>query len=641
MVEKLDGKSINALSEKKQKLAAIVPEAFSDGKVDCEKLKRALGEEVASGSERYRMEWAGKSGCFAELERQTTKTLNPDRKSSVDFDTTQNVFIEGENLEVLKVLQKSYYGQVKMIYIDPPYNTGNDFVYRDKFAESEEEYLEEAGDLDEQGNLARDFRKNSKEGGRYHSNWLTMMYPRLYLARNLLRDDGVIFVSIDDNEVHNLRLIMNEIFGEENFICEIVREVIRGGSQSKHIRQVHDYVLVYARDKESARFSGIAHDGFTLDEEDEKGKFIRGRELNKWGAGSRRADSPSMWFPILGPNGEEVYPYRNDGSEGRWRLGKKKITKLVEDGDVIFEKRENGTYVAYEKIRDDSPRYKQFTTLFLQKYTNAKGTETLKKTFSIERSHFDYVKPIELVKDLALMADVRDGEYVLDFFAGSGTTACAVMDLNNEDGRNRKWICVQLPEVTGKDSEAYKAGHKTIAELARARICKTGEHIEESVASSMSQRQLTINAGLANEDELETREVPDVGFKAFKLEPSNFKLWRMQEIDSAEELQKKLEDAIETKKNGAEKESVLFEIMLKAGIPLVTNREDKGAYYKLQDGEYIISLAEKLTKEIIASVLSEKPKVFIALDSSFDGDDTLKKNTELQMKDAQVEFKVV
>lgn len=612
-------------NENLQKLRAMFPQFVKDGAVDFDALQEFFDKEgIEMRPEKYGLSWAGKSDAFKAIRIPATGTLLPQERESKNWDTTENLFIEGDNLEALKLLQKrcSNPGKIKMIYIDPPYNTGKDFIYKDNFTENVSDYYERTGQSKDGVKLV----SNPESNGRYHSDWLTMMYPRLFLARNLLRDDGVIFISIDDNEVANLRLIMDEIFGEENLICEIVREVIRGGSQSKHIRQVHDYILVYARHKESARFSGIAHDGFTLDEEDERGKFIRGRELNKWGAGSRRVDSPGMWFPILGPKGEEVYPYRNDGSEGRWRLGKKKITKLVEDGDVIFEKRENGTYVAYEKIRDDSPRYRQFTTLFLQKYTNAKGTETLKKTFSIERSYFDYVKPLELIKDLALMADVTDGEYILDFFAGSGTAACAVMDLNDEDGRNRKWICVQLPEATAENSEAYKAGYKTIAKLARARICKMGERIEESIASDMSQRQLTINAGLADKDELETREVPDVGFKSFELAKSNYRQWNvLTEKDNVEKLKAQMKLFVDKPLiDGYDERAVVYEVLLKEGFDLNSKatKEKNGTLelWRVADKERTITVTfgKKITREQVESLKLTPADIFVCFDSALD-----------------------
>ncbi len=331
-------------------------------------------------------------------------------------DSDDNILIEGDNYHALTCLNYTHKGKIDVIYIDPPYNTGkaNEWKYNDKYVDENDGYR--------------------------HSKWLNFMEKRLRLSNNLLKDSGVIFISIDNHESSQLKLLCDKIFKENNFVAQITREAIKGGSQSRHIRESHDYVLIYAKDKDRLEFSGHEQDGVVLNLEDENGKYAKGRELNKWGAGSRREDSPSMWYPIKGPNNEDVYPIRNDGSEGRWRLGKKKMFKKVADGDVIFEKRENGTYIAYEKLRDDSKRIKQFTTLFKDKYINAKGGEVLKKIFGTSMSVFDYAKPVELIFDLLIMSDSDANAIVLDFFAGSGTTGQAVLELNKEDGGNRKFI---------------------------------------------------------------------------------------------------------------------------------------------------------------------------------------------------------
>jgi adenine-specific DNA-methyltransferase len=329
--------------------------------------------------------------------------------------TDDNILIEGDNIHALNVLNYTHKEKIDVIYIDPPYNTGNkDWKYNDSFVD--------------------------KNNGFRHSKWLNMMQKRLEVSRNLLKDSGVIFISIDDNEIANLRLLMNKIYDESNFIAQITREAIKGGSKSANIREVHDYVLIYAKDKNNVSFSGYIKEGIKLDLLDDKGEYAKGRELNKWGAGSRREDAPSMWFPISGPNGEEVYPIRNDGSEGRWRLGKRNMIKKVSNNDVLFEKREDGTFIVYEKIRDNPDKIKQFTTLFRDNYLNAQGTKLLKKIFGTTRAVFDYAKPIELIYDLLIMANCDDDALILDFFAGSGTTGHAVMKLNNDDGGNRKFI---------------------------------------------------------------------------------------------------------------------------------------------------------------------------------------------------------
>lgn len=320
--------------------------------------------------------------------------------------------------------------------------------------------------------------KNTYSNGSFHSDWCSMMYARLIVSRSLLASNGVIFISIDDNEYKNLENLCNEVFGESNKIASITREAIKGGSKSKNIREVSDYVLCYAKEFEKIEFGGIEGEGIDLNLEDEYGKYAKGRELNKWGAGSRREDSPSMYYPIPGPDGEDVYPIRNDGSEGRWRLGKEKMTALLKAHNAIFERRDNGTYIVYEKIRNNAPKIKQFTTLFKDDYINAKGTEEIKNLFGVERAIFDFSKPTSLIKDLILLADARES-IILDFFSGSATTAHAVMKLNTEDEGNRKFIMVQLPEETANDSEAYKAGYKNICEIGKERIRRAGKKIKE------------------------------------------------------------------------------------------------------------------------------------------------------------------
>lgn len=353
---------------------------------------------------------------------------NSKKRIKTDPKKSNNIIIEGDNYHSLSVLNYTHKGRVDVIYIDPPYNTGkaDEWKYNDRYVDENDGYR--------------------------HSKWLNMMEKRLRLAKNLLKNNGVIFISIDDHEIAQLKMLCDNIFFEKNFIGQITREAIKGGSRSEHIRECHDFVLIYAKNREEVSFTGVEQDGFELELEDKRGKYTKGRELNKWGAGSRREDSPSMWFPIKGPDGKDVYPIRNDGSEGRWRWGKKKMQKAVEDQDLIFEKRTNGTYIVYEKIRDDSSRIKQFTTLFKDEYINAKGSETLKEIFGTSMSIFDYAKPVELIRDLILLSNMPKNGIVLDFFAGSGTTAHAVLELNKLDGGDRRFILCTNNEV-GKKAE--------------------------------------------------------------------------------------------------------------------------------------------------------------------------------------------
>ena len=571
--------SLDIVSHNISKLKELFPEVLTEGKIDFKVLQDILGNEIEEEEEFYRFTWAGKSQSRREAHKPSTGTLRPCKEESVDWDTTQNLYIEGDNLEVLKLLQKSYSNKVKMIYIDPPYNTGKDFVYKDNYKDNLKNYQQITGQVDDEGNK---MSTNTESDGRYHSNWLNMMYPRLRLARNLLKDDGVIFMSIDDNEVDNLKRLGNEIFGEENFICDIIRESIRGGSQSKNIRITHDYVVCFSKNINNLSFTGYEIDGVELTSEDEKGKYLKGRELNKWGAGSRREDSPSMFFPVPGPNGEDVFPIKNDGSEGRWRLGKEKMLKKVNDGDVIFEKRIDNTFIVYEKIRDDSNKVKQFTSLFVKEYLNSKGTETIKNLFKVERSYFDYVKPIELMYDLLLMSSVDDDDIVLDFFSGSSSTAHSVLKYKVDFEKKVNYIMVQLPENCPDNSEAKKSGFLTIPEIAKERIRKVGNKIKE-------------------ENPMLSGNI-DLGFKVFKLDSSNIKGWDGQ----PDNLEKSLFESQENINSDRTEEDVLFEILLKYGLDLTLPIEEKviegKKVFNVGFGALFICLGNDLTSKVAEGI---------------------------------------
>lgn len=390
------------------------------------------------------LNWIGKEAVVNHDKEVPFRLLKKVKTYSVG-DNSQNLIIKGDNLEGLKALMPYYIGKVKCIYIDPPYNTGNEnWVYNDKVNSPKIKKW-----------LGKVVRGEAQDLCR-HDKWLCMMYPRLKLLKDLLSDDGVIFVSIDDNEQEHLKILLGEIFGQNNFITQITREAIKGGSQSKFIRNTHDYIFAYAKNIDLVKFTGYEQEGFTLDLKDEKGPYAVGRELNKWGAGSRREDAPGMWYPIQGPKGEKVYPIRNDGSEGRWRLGKKNMLKKVKEGEIIFKKRDNGTYIVYEKIRDDSPRVKQFISIFKDNYINAKGSERLKKLFQTGRAIFDYSKPVELILDLMIMANLEKEDIILDSFAGSGTTGDAVLQLNKEDNGNRKFILIEMEDDIAKKVTAER-----------------------------------------------------------------------------------------------------------------------------------------------------------------------------------------
>ena len=631
----MDGYSQTPQKERLETLRLLMPEVFDEGHIDWEKLKAALGENVNFANERYVLNWAGKSEAFRVMQQPSTATLVPCREESVDFDNTQNVFIEGENMEVLKVLQRSYFRKVKMIYIDPPYNTGSDsFIYPDKFSESKEEYLRRVGDKNEEGYMTRDgmFRKNAKENGQYHSNWLNMMMPRLYLAKSLLREDGVIFISIDDNEVYNLRLLMNEIFVDDNFVAEFFWHAKKGGgSDSSKIVTDQEYVLCYLKsDNPAGALQKVELVGETLDKQDEKGSYRRGRELNKWGSNSRREDRPTMYFPIKGPNGKEVYPIRNDGSEGCWRWGRKAMKAIVEAGDVEFVERQDGTYIAYEKIRNTDARFKPYRT-FINCGTTADGSKLIKSIFGAK--YFDFPKPLDLITILANIG-LGENDILLDFFSGSGTTAHAVMELN-KDGGNRKYICVQLPELCDEKSEAYKAGYKTIAEISKERIRRAGAKIRKEVEMEQAKQKEQLSF-----DEEQTVTMPDLGVKVFKLSDSNFKQWRDIKGSDKEEWQQQILDFLDPVTENATIDNMVYELLLKSGKDLNSVIEQKEGYYLINGNELILML-ESATQDVVNSVLAEHPDKVIALDRLFEGNDQLKTNTVLQMRDAGIEFKTI
>ena len=614
MTKKVSKESQYIVNEKIVEVGKLFPEIISEGKINFEKLKLTLGEDIDGKEEKYSFNWAGRKESFKNIQTTAKGTVSPAKDESVNFDNTENLFIEGDNLEVLKLLQKAYFNEVKMIYIDPPYNTGKDFVYKDNFHNSIKAYLEQTGQSD--GDCVK-LTTNPETNGRFHSDWISMMYPRLFIARNLLRDDGLIFVSIDDNEVHNLRLILNEVFGEENFIGQIVRHALKGGTgPTNTMRRTHDYILVYSKDKENCEIGGLESEQLPLDQEDEKGKFRRGRELNKWGAGSRREDSPSMWFPIKAPNGDDVFPIRNDGTEGRWRWGKKKLLKAVADGDVIFEKRNNGTYIIYEKIRSDEAGTKSYSTLITEKCTNADGTEDFKKLFD-GKCLINYPKPLSLIKLLCNIANTNNNDIILDFFAGSGTTGQAVMELNIEDEEQRKFILVQLPEKTDEKSEAYKQGYKTIAEICKERI-----------------RRVIKNVGKEQKGKLVKNGNLDLGFKVFKLEKSNYKIWEKYEGKDEKELKRQLELFKTPLISGYKEIDVIYECIIKEGYSLNSKIEKSeiksNKVYKVTDGDlpFYICLDEKINDKTLDELNLKKDNMFICLDEALN--DSKKKNLSIQ-----------
>ncbi len=604
--KRVDMTSSDLVRENISGLKKFFPEVATEGKVDFAKLRRILGDGVDDRAERYSFSWAGKRDAIRLLQIPSRATLVPAKGESINFDQTNNLFIEGENLEVLKLLYKSYAGRVKMIYIDPPYNTGADFIYSDNFADPLEKYLQLTGQKDTKGNL---LTSNPETGGRYHSAWLSMMYPRLSYLRQLLREDGVIFVSIDDHEVHNLRMLMNEVFGEENFIGMFVWQSKKGGGSDKD-GAVNDqeYVICFGKMKQPNSLSRMMIESEELNRNDGKGPYRRGRELNKWGANSRREDRPTMFFPIAGPNGEDVYPIRNDGAEGCWRWGKKKMFGIVEQGDVEFERRADGTYIVYEKIRSTDPRFKPFRTWLTDVGTTADGTKEVKALFDGKKV-YDFPKPVPLIKHLVSLGTTGEDDLILDIFAGSCTTAQAVMELNREDEADRPFICVELPEPTPKDSEARKAGYNTITEIGRERIRR--------VISKMKK----VNDGQLD---LKTRETPeDLAFKGYRLAESNYRSWKGVKDKDGKKYAKTMEMFIDPLLPGWKPINVIYEVALKEGYSLICQievmKEIKGnTIYFVSDPDknqsFQICLDDKLKESTLDGMKFGKNDLFICRD---------------------------
>ena len=628
----MDGNSQTPQKERLEALRLLMPEVFDEGYIDWEKLKVALGENVNFTNERYVLNWAGKSEAFRVMQQPSKATLVPCREESVDFDNTQNIFIEGENMEVLKVLQKSYFGKVKMIYIDPPYNTGSDsFIYPDKFSESKEEYLRRVGDKNEEGYMTHDgmFHKNVKENGQYHSNWLNMMMPRLYLAKSLLREDGVIFISIDDNEVHNLRLLMNEIFGEENFVAQFIWEKRITRENRKAISNRCEYVLCYTKSSEGRigllPMNEEAKGRYKNPENDPRGLWTSVPAIAQAGHGTKK-----QFYTLVTPAGKELLP----PSGSCWRYTLVKMQEAINDKRIWFGSDGNGVPRIKKFLHEGKQGLTPETLLTADSVgTNDSAKRELVNLFD-GIAVFETPKPITLVAHLINICNVDDGDIVLDFFAGSAPTAHAVMFLN-KDGKNRKYICVQMDELCEESSEAYRAGYKTIAEISKERIRRAGAKIRKGIEIEQTKQKGQLSFG-----EDQTVVMPDLGFKVFKLSDSNFKQWRDIQGSNKEEWQQQILNFLDPITENATIDNMVYELLLKSGKDLNSVIEHKKGYYTI-NGKDLILMLESATQEVIDSILVEHPNKVIALDRLFEGNDQLKTNTVLQMKDIGVEFKTI
>lgn len=592
---KLKMRTQNKADENYKKLSELFPNAVTEtidettGEViraiDKDVLMQEINTHVVDGKEeRYQFTWPDKKKSVLLANSPIAETLRPCREESVDFDNTENLYIEGDNLDVLKLLQETYLGKVKMIYIDPPYNTGNDFVYNDDFAENTDDYLDHSGQFDEDGNR---LFQNTESNGRFHTDWLNMIYPRLKIARNLLSDDGVIFISIDDNEVENLRNICNEIFGECNFIASYLKQSkVGGGSDSKFIVKEHEYCLVYSKNIELASEMYMEHDKEYLKrykEQDEIGRYF-------WDTFARPGLKNPIHYDIVAPDGTIM----NYG----WIHSKERFEQELKEGKVRIVKKSDGNWSVqfkqYLNLNGKKPR-----SMTMDFGGSIEGKSDIRSLFDNDKI-FGYPKSVKFIK--TLLNTINDKEaIILDFFSGSATTAHAVMQLNAEDGGHRKFIMVQLPEKTDEKSEAFKAGYKNICEIGKERIRRAGKKIKE-------------------ENPLTTADL-DTGFRVLKLDSTN-----MKDVyyNPAEITIDTIMGTVDNIKEDRTPEDLLFQVMLDLGVLLSSKIEKRTiggkTVFNVEDSYLIACFDDNVTDEVITAIAKQKPYYFVMRDSSMAND---------------------
>lgn len=596
--QKMNLSSMDIVEEKKERLKEIFPEVFCENKIDFDQLKRVLGEWVETDAERFGLNWPGKADCMKIIQQPSSATLKPVLDESIKFNEAENLFIEGDNLEVLKLLQKSYFGKIKTIYIDPPYNTGKEFIYSDKYGESLKTYLDYTMQTDKSG---RKLATNTESDGRYHSNWLSMMYPRLYIARNLLRTDGLIFISIDDREIAHLRQLCDLVFGSENFVTTFLwkKKSTTTNVRGAKVSSLTEYIVCYQRYDNGLNYRVTKEKNRKYSSEDAIGKY-RKIIIEKKNEGEYARKT--MMFKILGKK-----PRRGK----RWQIGKEKARQLEKKDRFILE---NGIVkLKVYDFEEGDTRSANNNLLFAHGSTD-RATRELNKIMGIS-GLFDNPKPIELISQLIeySQSDDRD-DIILDFFAGSGATAEAVMRINMQDGGNRKYICVQIPEPTDKKSKAYEAGHKTIADIGKQRIHKVSREIIDKCNDELS---------------LGSRNEGNLGVKVFKLSPSNFRTWENDSRKISNLAQQILDHAnnIDTESTS---EDILYELLLKTGYSLTTQVERTWLASKevflVEKNNMIICLDRELNQDVIDAIADINPQQVIFLDEGFKGNDQLKTN---------------
>ncbi len=587
-LEKLTLTSKDVFTDNISKIGQLFPEVLTEKRdeygrlrpaIDFEKLKQFLSEEIVDGRESYEFTWVGKREAIAEAGRPTTKTLRPDLDESVDFENSENVFITGDNLEVLKILQESYLGKIDMIYIDPPYNTGKDFVYSDKFQKTDEELKEDMELLDEEGRQVVGLTKNEKTSARYHSDWLNMMYPRIRLARNLLKDSGVIFISIDDNEQANLKAVCDEIFGEENFVASLVHQRAKGGGQAKYVVKGHDIIHVYG--KNISLVSPLI-----------KPKVVQGKIIEKDGIQYLKNDD--IYRKQFGKyeKGTERRLYYEDALEIKGKKTKDEIDFKLKSGEIFLEKRENGKHIMYSLTPLSEATSKVYSII---KVLSEEGKERIEQLGLSEI--FSYPKPTQLIKQL-VQTQQNKNIAIMDFFGGSGTTADAVMQLNAEDGGSRKFILCTLDEAVAEKSAAKEAGYETIDQISRERIRRAAAKIQEEHPELVGKQ--------------------DFGFKAYKLDSSNFK---DVSAHPGQFVQADLFDSISNIKEGRTGLDLLFQVMLTWGMELslaIDLEKVAGAeVYDVDQGSLMACFEDEISEEVIRHIAQAQPLRAVFRDSSF------------------------
>jgi adenine-specific DNA-methyltransferase len=598
--ERFDLRSHDIEGEKQAELLRLFPEARTEGgQIDFDRLKLALGHTVDVGKERYGMNWPGKADCFRTIQAPSVGTLRPCVAESVNFDATENLIIEGDNLEVLKLLQKSYLGKIKMIYIDPPYNTGNDFIYPDNFSESLETYLEYTGQVDAEG---KRFGTNTEADGRFHSKWLNMMYPRLYLARNLLSEDGIIFISIDDHEIDNLRKLCDLVFGEESTIGTITwrRRQVADNRNLTNFSTDHEYVLVVAKTNGSLLGEAKDLDKYSNPDNDPRGPWMSD---NLTGLANSK-ERPNLHYDIIHPVTGVSYPPL--ASRG-WSYEKKRMLQLIQEERILWPAKADGRPRLKRFLKDIRSHFTGFSSVQEPGYTTD-GTRELEDLFG--EKILGFPKPKKLISLLLSQATTANGgDLVLDFFAGSGTTADAVLDLNKQDGGNRRFVLVQLPEPTGR------ADYPTIGD-----ICK--ERVRRSIGK--------LNDNDSGKLDLDDAEQQDRGFRVFKLTESNFKPWDAGASIDAGGLAQQLDLHVDHIREGRIADDILYELLLKSGFSLATAVETKTlagkTVYSVAGGALMICLEPSLTLDLIRAIAEAKPERVVCLDEGFAGNDQLKAN---------------